>query len=36
VGIPVQLLNFQEKIELSIDLFTRIFIGFDIDGCANF
>jgi hypothetical protein len=24
------------KIGLSIDLFTRILIGFDIDGCANF
>ena len=28
--------KFSGKIELSIDLFTRIFIGFDIDGCANF
>jgi hypothetical protein len=24
--------KFSGKIELSIDLFTRIFIGFDIDG----
>ena len=28
--------KFWGKIELSIDLFTRILIGFDIDGCANF
>ena len=28
--------KFSGKIELSIDLFTRMFIGFDIDGCANF
>ena len=28
--------KFTGKIELSIDLFTRMFIGFDIDGCANF